>query len=66
MNAQDTRSASFGARDPRRSVLLDRIARAQGALVELARDYAGAPDPSVWRELCRAKATLDALLRVAR
>jgi hypothetical protein len=34
--------------------------------LQLARDYAGAPDPELWRALCRAKATLDALLRCAR
>lgn len=44
----------------------ERIAAAQAALVELARDYAGAPDPELWRTLCRAKATLDALRRCAR
>ena len=44
----------------------DRLEAAKAALVELARDYAGAPDPEVWRELCRAKATVDALSRCAR
>jgi hypothetical protein len=44
----------------------DRREFARAALVELARDYAGNPNPDVWRELCRAKATLDALSRCAR
>lgn len=38
-----------------------RLDAAKAALVELARDYAGSPDADVWRELCRAKATIDAL-----
>jgi hypothetical protein len=33
-------------------------------LVALAGEYAFRPNPETWRELCRAKATLDAHSRV--
>jgi hypothetical protein len=42
---------------------ITRLANAKDALVELARDYADCPNAEVWRELCRAKATIDALAR---
>lgn len=40
-----------------------KLQNAKAALVELARDYAGDPDAETWRELCRAKATIDAYTR---
>jgi hypothetical protein len=44
----------------------ERIAAARRCLLEEAENYALEPDPETWREVCRAKARLDALLRCAR
>jgi hypothetical protein len=42
--------------------IIDRLRAAQMALIDQAALYAGEPDPETWRELCRAKATIDALV----
>jgi len=44
-------------------VTVDRLTAAKMALVTLAQEYATDQDPETWRELCRAKATIDALSR---
>ena len=38
-----------------------RIREAKERMISCAHDYVTDPDPDTWKELCRAKATLDAL-----
>jgi len=42
---------------------MSRLDQARANLVSLASEYASDPNPETWRELCRAKATIDALQR---
>jgi hypothetical protein len=49
-----------------RGTLEDRIESAKATLLAEARAYGQSPSPETWSEICRAKATLDALRRCAR
>lgn len=48
------------------TITVDRLTSAKMALVTLAQEYATDPSAETWRELCRAKATIDALQRCGR